>query len=195
MANNKNKENTESKEQQKNYVKNYILLIVLFVSCIFLTIYFCKWYDVYKEYEKEIPVIRGSLSEITPEDLEHYVIDNSSAIIYMCVANDDECRAFEKDFKKYIQKNGITDEVIYLNLTNVDQKQFLSDFNQKYQFKIKLNGKYPAFVVFQDGDVISILQGSKNKRITLSKVQGFLELNMLEEEEEPIEETEEKEEA
>ena len=147
MANSKNKGKEKMEEPQKNYVKNYVLLSILFVSCIFLTLYFCKWYEVYKEYEREIPVIRGSLSEITPEELEHYVIDNASAIIYMCMANDDECRTFEKEFKKYIQKNGITDEVIYLNLTGIDQEQFLNDFNQTYQFKIKLNGKYPAFVV------------------------------------------------
>ncbi len=186
MANEKKKKaEVEGLEQnQKNYVKNYVILILLFGSCIFLTLYLCKWYEVYKEYEREIPVIRGVLYEITPEDLEHYVIDNSSAVIYLCTANGEECRSFEKDFKKYVQKNGISEEVVYLNLTGVDQEAFLDDFNRQYPNKHKLNGKYPAFVVFQDGKVSSILQGGKNVKITISKVQNFLEVNLLDEEEE-----------
>ena len=35
------------------------------------------------------------------DDLDHYVLDNPTTIIYMCTANDDECRNFEKDFKNY----------------------------------------------------------------------------------------------
>lgn len=199
MANDKkNKKDTNViivDNDKKSYVKNYIILIALFGSCIFLTLYFCKWYDVYKEFEREIPVIRGYLSEITPDDLDHYVIDNSSAIIYLCTANSDACRSFEKDFKKYIQKNGISDEIIYLNLTSVDQEAFVKDFNETYPYKHKLNGKYPAFVVFQDGKISSILQGGKNVKITISKVQNFLEVNTLADDEETEDIIEEEQEA
>lgn len=187
MAKNKTIKKIEKKmdldENKKNYIKNYILLVILFVSCIFLTIYFCRWYEVYQEYEKETPVIRGSLSEITIEDLDHYVVDNSSAIIYICTAKDDECRNFEKDFKKYIRKNDITDEIVYLNITGVDQEQFIEMFNKTYPYKIKLNGHYPTFAVFEDGKLISLLQGSTNKKLTISKVQDFIELNLMSEEE------------
>lgn len=171
-------------EKKKNYLKNYILLFILFGSCIFLTIYFCKLYNVYEEYEREIPVIRDSLSEITPVDLEHFVIDTPETIIYMCTANDDACRNFENDLKKFVQRNNLSDNIIYLNLTGVNNEEFINGFNQKYNYKIKLNGHYPAFVAFEDGKVVSILQGSKNKKITISKLQNFLELNLYEEEEE-----------
>ncbi|MBR3211111.1 MAG: hypothetical protein IKF71_04170 [Bacilli bacterium] len=190
MANDK-KNKSEEDVKQKNYVKNSIILVALFCGCIFLTLYFCRWYEVYKEYEKEIPIIRGVLFEITPKDLEHYVVDNSSAIVYLCTANGEECRSFEKDFKKYVQKNGIAEEVVYLNLTGVDQEEFVDQFNNRYPSKHKLSGKYPAFVVFQDGKVSSILQGGKNVKITLSKVQNFLEVNLYEEEEEELIENEE----
>ena len=129
MANKKTIKKIEDKmnldENKKNYLKNYILLIILFGCCIFFTIYFCKWYSVYKEYEKQTPVIRGSLSEITVDDLEHYVIENYTSIIYMCTADDDECRTFEKDLKKYVHRNSITDEIVYLNLTGVDLDEFI----------------------------------------------------------------------
>ena len=188
MSNNKTikkiKEKVDLDGKQKNYLKNYVILGVLFLVCIALTLYFCKSYEVYQEYEKEIPVIRDSLVEINPEDLEHYIADTSSTVIYMCTAMDQKCRSFEKDFKKYIHKNEITDEIVYLNLTNVDQKTFTQEFNDKYPNKIKYNGKLPAFVSFQDGKIVSILQESQQKKITMSKVQNFLELYLLKEEEE-----------
>lgn len=183
----------ELNEKEKNYVRNYFLLAILFVGCIALTLYFCKCYQVYQEYQKEIPVIRGSLLEITKDDLEHYIVDNSNVITYLCTANEDSCRNFEKDFKKYIAKNGIDEQVVYLNLTGIDQEEFVKEFNDKYPYKNSLDVHYPAFVVFEDGRVTSILQGTKKKELTLSSVEQFLELNSIEEEEEEIEETIEEE--
>ena len=191
VAKEKKEVQEKMEENKKNYIKNTIILAIIFIVCMCLTLYLCKWFNVYEEYEKEIPVIRDSLGEITVDDLEHYVIDTPSTIVYMCTSNDDVCRSFEKDFKKYIQKNDISDEIVYLNLTGVDIDSFVTNFNQQFQYKIKLNGRYPAFVVFQDGEVTSILQGSKTKKVTISKVQNFLELNLYEEEEEVKEEQEE----
>lgn len=186
MANKKttNKKEEVKEESTKNFIKNYILLGIIFACTIFLTLYICKWYQVYEDYQKEIPIIRDSLSEITTDDLDHYVIDTPNVIIYMCTANEEVCRSFEKDFKKFVHKNDVSDYVTYLNLTGVEKDSFLDSFNRKYHYKVKLNGNYPAFVAFQDGNVTSILQGTKEKKLTISKVQNFLELNMLEEEEE-----------
>ena len=76
-----------------------------------LVIYLCKWYKVYDDYQKEIPVIRDTLSEITDVDLEHYILDNPSTIIYMCTASNETCRDFEKDFKKFVLKKEYTDSI------------------------------------------------------------------------------------
>ncbi len=186
---NKKVEKKPMDEKRKNYIRNYAILGGIFAVCIFLTLYFCKWYEVYKEYEREIPVIRGSLYEINRDELEHYVVDNSNVILYMCTATSDECRSFEKKFGKYVTRNEIQEEVVYLNLTGIDEEDFLKAFNEKYPYKPKLNGTYPAFVAFRDGKVVSILQMKKNKKVTISKVQNFLELNLQEEEE--VEETNE----
>ena len=52
----------------KKGFKNYVILIVIFLLGICLTLYLCKWYKVYDDYQKEIPVIRDSLLEITYDD-------------------------------------------------------------------------------------------------------------------------------
>lgn len=158
--------------------KNYIIITLICLFTIGLTLYLCSCYKVYKESQKEIPVIRGTLSEITKEDLNHYVTENQSTVIYMCTASDDKCRSFEKDFKKLIDKKELQDSVVYLNLTNVDQEQFIKDFNNKYPYKVKLTTNYPAFVAFEDAKVVNVLQ-EKDKKLTISKTESFFELNQV----------------
>ena len=167
-------DNNESKKRSK--LHNYLLLTVLFVVSIVVVLYLCELYKVNREEQMKIPVIRDSISEIYPEDLEHYVVDNSIAVFYVCVANDEECRVFERDFKKLLRKKNYSDQIIYLNLTDVDQDAFVKEFNEKYHYKTKLTKNYPAFILFEDGEVQKILQRKENSKLTITKVKNFLEL-------------------
>ena len=170
---------TTQEEVKKRTAKNYCLVAVIALVFIGLVLYLCKCYKVYDEYQKEIPVIRGSLQEIVNEDLEHYVLDNPSSIIYVCVANDDKCRDFEKKFKKFIENNELGDEIVYLNTTGLEQDSFVNEFNGKYAKKKLLTTNYPAIVLFDEGKVDSILQAKENKTLSIEKVKNFLELNKV----------------
>lgn len=174
MPNTKEQKDEVTKEKSK--FKGYGILVVIFALCMGLTLYLCKWYNVYEDYKKETPVIRGTLSEIGNDEIEHYVLDNPVAIIYMCTSRDEVCRSFEKDFKKLVNKKNYVDEIIYLNLTDVDQDEFINEFNEKYNFKVKLTTNYPAFVVFSDGEVEALLQGNESNPLTISRVKEFIEL-------------------
>ena len=168
--------------EKKKIVHNYFILLIIYVAAMCLVIYLCKWYNVYDEYQKETPVIRGALQEIVSDDLEHYVLDNPTAVIYMCTSSDEVCRSFEKGFKKLLNKRDYNNQIIYLNLSGIDQDSFVNGFNDKYLKKNKLSTNYPAFVLFQDGKAISILQGSVSKPLTVTKVKQFLEINDIGEE-------------
>ena len=68
--------------------KNYVIVVVMFVALVILVIYLCSLYRVYDEHQREIPVIRGTLSEILPDELDHYIMENPTTVIYMCTASD-----------------------------------------------------------------------------------------------------------
>lgn len=166
--------------KEKNIpLKNYLIIALIFLATIGLTIYLCNCYSVYNEGTKEIPVIRGTLSEITSEDFEHYILENQSAKVYMCTASNQTCRNFEKDFIKLIKRKNLQDEIVYLNLSNVDQDTFVNNFNTKYNFKIALTTNYPAIVIFEDGKIVSILQGTTDEELTISKTKQFIEINKI----------------
>ena len=121
MANSKNKE--------KKKLKNYFILILIFALGIGITLYLSKLYHVYDEYQKETPVIRGVISEITNEELDHYLMENPTIVIYMCTSSDMLCRNFEKDFKKLIEKENLQEEIIYLNLSDINEDEFIDSLN------------------------------------------------------------------
>ncbi len=165
------------KDNSKRKFHNYLILIAIFIVCIVFVLYVCEIYKINDEEKKKTPVINGVLLEIFKEDLEHYILDNPTSIIYMCTANEDQCRNFEKDFKKLLQKKDYRNQIIYLNLTSVDQDEFVDSFNNRYSYKVKLTKNYPAFVLFEDGKIKSILQEKESKQLKISKVKQFLDLN------------------
>ncbi len=167
-------------KENKKLIKNYFILIIIFLLVVLLVWYICKWYTVYTEYEKETPVIRDTLSyEITVDEIDHFILENPDSTIYMCTAAEDKCRLFEKDFKKLIKKNNLQDKIIYLNLSNADVKTFVDDFNNKYNYKIKLTDNYPLLVEFIDGNVVGIVQGDEDKRLSITKVKQFIDLHQI----------------
>lgn len=161
----------------KKSVKNYILFVLMVLGCIVVILYLCKIYKVNDAEKKKIPVIDGMLSQIYSDDLEHYIMDNPTAYIYICTANDETCRNFERSFKKLLKSKDYSNYLIYLNVTDLNQKDFVDSFNEKYQYKKRLKENYPAFVLFEDGKIRKILQGKNDEELTITRVKQFLELN------------------
>lgn len=166
-------------KEKRVTAKNYLIITLIFAIAIGLTLYLCSCYNVYNESQKEIPVIRGTLSEITNSDFEHYIMENQNSNIYMCTASNLKCRNFEKDFKKLLKRKNLQESFVYLNLSDVDQESFVRNFNEKYPYKITLTEDYPAIVIFEDGKISNLLQKNKDEELTMSQVKQFIELNKI----------------
>ena len=175
----KNKKNLKSNDAQKKGIKNYFILIVIFLVVIFVTLYFCNWYNVYNEYAMETPVIRGTLFELIPDEIDHYVQENPTTILYLCTSKSLECRNYESDLKKIVEKRELQDDIVYVNLTDVSLSQFTHSFNESYPYKISLKNNYPAIVMFEDGKVRAVLQGDGEEKLTIAKTRQFIELNKI----------------
>lgn len=157
-------------------IKNYIILAIIMLVGIGVIIYLCNWYDVYEDYQKQTPMVRGTLSEINGEEIEHYILENPTTVIYLCKASDDKCRYFEKDFIKLIKQKNLQDSITYVNLSDVDQNSFVDNFNSLYSYKVKLTSEYPAIVVFEEGRITNILQSSDSEKLSITKTKQFIDL-------------------
>lgn len=171
----KKKEDTTRKIPKKNYV----ILAVLFIFSIALVLYLCNLYQVYDEHQKETPIIRDTLSEIASDELDHYILENPTTVIYMCTAENMVCRNYEKDFKKLVEKENLQESIVYLNLSNLNQTEFVNNFNSKYPYKVSLSSEYPALVVFEDGKIGNVLQGTGDEKLTITKTKQFIDINNI----------------
>ena len=169
----------KAKEVKKIPTKNYLLLLVLFAATFLLIYYLYRWYVVYSDYQNQIPVIREYLSEVTEQEMEHYIQENPTAVIYVCTAADIECRNFEKNFRKLVEKDSLKEYITYVNLTDENKDSFISRFNQRYPHKKIRLTKYPAIIVFEDGVISSILQADKDNKLTITDVKQFLKTNKV----------------
>lgn len=169
----------KTKNERKINIKNYLILALIFLVATLITVYLCNVYSVYQESKLEIPVIRGTLSEITNEDLEHYISENPSTILYICTASDPTCRSYEKDLKKLINSKELQEEIIYLNILPEEKEEFIKTYNEKYTSRVKLTEQFPAFVALEEGKTVHILQSKEKEKLTMSKTQQFIELHKI----------------
>ncbi len=155
--------------------KNYVILACLFLGTILLLMFITNKYEQIIEFEKQTPVISDTLHEITPTEVEHYVTENPTTVMYMCTSSDDVCRSYEKKLKKFVIDKDLTDDIIYVNLSDVDVNQFVDEFNNKFPYSKELTTTYPAFVIMEDNKVEAILQGSKDKPLSISRTEDFFD--------------------
>lgn len=172
------------KEKAKQYernigVKNYLIIGLIFLVAIVVTVYLCNVYSVYQESKLEIPVIRGTLSEITSEELEHFISENPTVLLYICTASDESCRNYEKDLKKLVTRKELQNELIYLNISLDEKETFVKTFNETYTSRVKLTNQFPAIIALEEGKTVHILQPKNNERLTISKTQQFIELHKI----------------
>ena len=166
-------------KENKIPVKNYFILAFIFLIGIGLTIYFCKWYEVIDTEKKQTPVIRGVIPEISSQELDNFVLENPTTVLYLCTSDNMKCRNFEKDFKKYIIKESMENYIVYVNLTNINQVKFVKDFNNNYEYKTKLTPNYPALIYFNDGKISDMIEGTNSNKLTLSKAKDIIRKNKI----------------
>ena len=158
----------KKEETRKIGIKNYLILALIFIITTIITLYLCNVYNVYQESKKQVPVIRGVLSEITSEELEHYISENPTVMMYMCTASNQACRDYEEKFI-----------IVYLNLTDEEVNDFSNKFNSVYTKNLKLKNNYPALVIFEEGKVTHLLQAKEKEKLTITKTKQFMDLHKI----------------
>lgn len=165
----------EKKENTKSLVINYFKVILLYTLVVIIVLILRDSYIKNKNYELNIPVISKTITqELNKKELDNYIRENEVTVIYIGVANDDNCRKLEKNFNKIIKKKNLENTIKYLNITDIaNKKEYIKDFNQKYNSNLKT---YPAVVIFKNSNVVDIING---KDITSKEIGTFLERNNI----------------
>ncbi|HIT37546.1 MAG TPA: hypothetical protein IAB59_03595 [Candidatus Onthousia faecipullorum] len=161
----------KSKKKQK---QNYVILVVIYVVVIVLVLYLASIYNSCKSYQKEIPVLKDVVLEINPSEVEHYLTENPSPILYLCTASDDDCREFEEAMKSPLEKNNYED-LVYVNLEDIEDKMtFVNDLLAGTDYSID---RVPCLIKFTDGIATDIEDGLNGAVLTRDEALNFLDAN------------------
>ncbi len=157
-------------------VMNYVKLFFLVLVTIFIILLLRNWYINNRNYELSIPIIEETLkSQIHGDEVYNYVRENENAVLYIGVANDENCRSFEKDFNSVIRKRGLGDTIMYLNITKTkDKNGFIQDFNKFYDTDLL---GYPSIVVFEEGKIKATITVKVGDPLQIEDVILFLDRN------------------
>ncbi len=172
----KTKKEKEQSERRNRFVR-YLELVLIFALTIVFMLGLRIFYLNDQNYQKTIPIMRDVLFEIRAGEVENFVNEKQDAILYVGTASNEQSRAFEKDFKPYVEENHLEDVITYLNLSDVNVDDFYNQFNSQYNYSSSWS--YPAFVVFEDGKVKSLLASTKSKTFDINEVDFFLRDNGL----------------
>ena len=159
----------------QNKKQNYVVLVFIYVVVIVVVLYLASWYNTYKNYQVEIPVLQDVVSEINPSEVTHYLTENPSPVLYLCSASDSDCREFEESIKDNLTNNGYED-LVYVNLEDVDDKtSYVNELLKDSDFTID---RTPCLIKFTEGKVTAVEDGLNGAVLTRDEALNFLDVNL-----------------
>ena len=116
-----------------------------------IAFYFRKWYKAYEDSYLSKSIVGNYLFQINYKELDNYLVENQSAIIYVSKVGNEKIRNFEKKFINAINQNDLKNKILYLDLSN-----YKGDTNNKYTINDKDITSVPNISVFKNGKLDDI---------------------------------------
>lgn len=116
--------------KKKVPLKNYIILGMTIIVTM-LVIFYCRsWYVTARDYYNKHSLILDVVSEIRSDEIVNYAYDNPNFVLYVSSGNNKEIKSMEKEFKKFILKQDLENNVLYLNLEGLNIEEFNNEINK-----------------------------------------------------------------
>lgn len=151
--------------------KNYFILFIVIVFSLLIAFYFRKWYKAYEDSYLSKSIVGNYLFQINYKELDNYLVENQSAIIYVSKVGNEKIRNFEKKFINAINQNDLKNKILYLDLSN-----YKGDTNNKYTINDKDITSVPNISVFKNGKLDDIYVIDVD-RYSMEKIISYLVLN------------------
>lgn len=131
--------------------KNYLILIVMFCFVIIITFVGARFYN---NSLKSTGILFKYAKHISSGELEQYLNENPSSIVYISdkynLSNDD----IEDILKNKIIEMNLYNNIVYMDIATFDNK-FILKFNKKYKTKLD-KSRIPTLIVYNDGQIENI---------------------------------------
>lgn len=142
----------------KKVLKNHIILILILIITILATFYLRNIYIAEKQYNATNSIIQKVANQINENEIDNYLMENPNAILYVSSGQNPEIKGFEQQLKTLLEKQGLTNQTIYINKDTIDnQESFIKKIQSltlKEENKNKLNkSSDSAIYIFENGKI------------------------------------------
>lgn len=131
--------------------KNYIIVIIMFCAVIALTLAGARFYN---NSIKETSTLYNYIKSITKEELDQYLSENPSTVLYISDKYNLSNNENEELLKSKIIKFNLYNNFIYMDKNQFDS-EFVKRFNSKYKIKLDIN-KLPVIIIYSDSYIKNI---------------------------------------
>ena len=154
--------------EKKIPLKNYVILVVIFVVFALLVFYMRDWYNTTRYYYNENSPVLEVSTAMNQEELGNYALENPDFILYVSLGYNDNIKNFEKKFKDYIIDNNLN--VVYIDASEIDINNFnnylKTNFLKKSNLESKITNNQAVTVYdFSEGKIVHIIDNINNKSI------------------------------
>lgn len=132
--------------------KNYVILfgIIILVICACFASF--NLYNIYQENKVRTSPLANK--EVLYEDLKNTTIEiDADTFLVISYTQNREIYNNENEIKKYLNKNNLIDNVMYLNISEyISEPNFINDLNKtlKLEDNLKIK-KFPALIYYKEG--------------------------------------------
>ena len=137
--------------------RNYFIVIVVSVRVMVVVLYTRSFYLNYKASKVNESVFSNhKINQINDDDFNYALRETSSEmILYVSYTGSSEINSIENKLFREIEKKGLTDKIIYWNVT--DNKNYLETLRSRFpEIKDQINNA-PLFIYIKDGKGIEAM--------------------------------------
>lgn len=138
--------------------KNYYVVILVSVLLIVLTIYVRNMYLNYKTTKINDSVFADkTINQINTEDFNFTMSETSEAILYVSYTGSKDVYSMEKKLYREMKKKNLIEKVIYWNVTDTNQKEYLSILKENFpNIKDQITSA-PMLIYIKDGEALEAM--------------------------------------
>lgn len=162
--------------------KNYIVLAVIVILTIIVVFYARNWYITAKEYNSDNSPMLKAISEINPDEISNYTLENPKFILYTSSGLNTNIKSFESKFKNYVIDKNISSNMLYINTANINKEDFTGQLKNYAQVNIKDQINVDENVnmfIFENGQITKVIINANTKTTkeidSLLKTYGMLD--------------------
>ncbi len=154
--------------------RNYIIFFIMVIFTITLTLILRNWYNLNKNLNQKNTIMSKFLVSVNEEEFSNYIMENNNVLIYLASSKNDSLEDFELEFKNMLIKYNLQEQIIFIDLSQVDNA-FFSKLTENY-FSNNLKNielsNFDNILIMENGKINAILY-TKPTKMNIDDVDKF----------------------